>query len=103
MSKVISVDRLSEEINYLKNKVKELESRLDAPPPIQEEVIVENVVGLDLGNPKKTYIFILGFRAEASSSEKLYAVKTFREKLMSVKKCKANIIVALETEITVVE
>lgn len=93
-----NLKEIEKEIEEIKQKVNGV--RVTVP----EKAEVTKILGLDLTDPKKTYIFVLSFPEGIDKATMDLSVNKFREAIMeSSNSVKANIIVFANMNIDVVE
>lgn len=89
----------------IENEIKEIKQKLNGVKvTVPEKVEVTKILGLDLTNPKKTYIFVLSFPEGMDKATMTLSANKFREALVeSSNSVKANILVSANMDIDVVE
>lgn len=92
-------------LEEIEKEIKEMKQKLNGVKvTVPEKAEVTKILGLDLTNPKKTYIFVLSFPGGMDKATMDLSAKGFREALMeSSNSVKANIIVFANMDIDVVE
>ena len=93
-----NLKEIKEEIEEIKQKLNGV--KVTAP----EKAEVTKILGLDLTDPKKTYIFVLSFPEYMDKATMALSANEFREAVMeSSNSVKANILVSANMDIDVVE
>lgn len=93
-----NLEKIKKEIEEIKQKPNGVKVT------VPEKAEVTKILGLDLTNPKKTYIFVLSFPWTMDKATMALSANEFRETLMkSSNSVKANILVLANMDIDVVE
>lgn len=93
-----SFEEIEKEIGEIKQKLNGVKVT------VPEKAEVTKILGLDLTDPQKTYIFVLSFPGGIDKATMDLSVNKFREAIMeSSNSVKANIIVFANMDIDVVE
>ena len=89
----------------IEKKIEDIKQKVDGVKvTVPEKAEVTKILGLDLTDPKKTYIFVLSFPEGMDKVTMDLSADKFREALMkSSNSVKANIIVSANMAIDVVE
>lgn len=89
----------------IKKEVEEIKQKINGVKvTVPEKAEVTKILGLDLTDPKKTYIFVLSFPEEMDKATMALSANKFREAIVkSSNSVKANIIVSANIAIDVVE
>lgn len=88
----------------IKNEIKEIKQKVNGVKvTVPEKAKVTKILGLDLTDPKKTYIFVLSFPEGMDKATMALSANKFREAIMgSSNSVKANIVVSVNMDIDVV-
>ena len=89
----------------IKKEVEEINQKINGVKvTVPERAEVTKILGLDLTDPKKTYIFVLSFPEDMDKATMALSANKFREAVVkSSNSVKANIIVSANMDIDVVE
>lgn len=89
----------------IENEIKEIKQKLNGVKvTVPEKAEVTKILGLDLTDPKKTYIFVLSFPEGMDKATMTLSANKFREALVeSSNSVKANILISANMDIDVVE
>lgn len=92
-------------LEEIKKEIEEIEQKLNGVKvTVPEKAEVTKILGLDLTDPKKTYIFVLSFPEGTDKATMALSADKFRESLVeSSNSVKANILVSANIDIDVVE
>lgn len=92
-------------LEEIKKEIEEIEQKLNGVKvTVPEKAEVTKILGLDLTDPKKTYIFVLSFPEGMDKATMALSADKFREALVeSSNSVKANILVSANIDIDVVE
>lgn len=92
-------------LEEIKKEIEEIKQKLNGVKvTVPEKAEVTKILGLDLTDPKKTYIFVLSFPEGMDKSTMALSADKFRESLVeSSNSVKANILVSANMDIDVVE
>lgn len=92
-------------LKEIEKEIEEIKQKVDGVKvTVPEKTEVTKILGLDLTDPKKTYIFVLSFPVGIDKATMDLSVNKFREAIMeSSNSVKANIIVFANMNIDVVE
>lgn len=91
-------EEIKKEVDEIKQKVNGVKVT------VPEKAEVTKILGLDLTDPKKTYIFVLSFPEGMDKATMALSANKFREAVVkSSNSVKANIIVSVNVGIDVVE
>lgn len=92
-------------LEEIKKEIEEIEQKLNGVKvTVPEKAEVTKILGLDLTDPKKTYIFVLSFPEGMDKATMALSADKFREALVeSSNSVKANILVSANVDIDVVE
>lgn len=98
VSNMANFEEIKKEVDEIKQKVKGVKVT------VPERAEVTKILGLDLTDPKKTYIFVLSFPEDMDKATMALSANKFREAVVkSSNSVKANIIVSANVDIDVVE
>lgn len=91
-------------LEEIKKEIEEIKQKLNGVKvTVPEKVEVTKILGLDLTDPKKTYIFVLLFPEGMDKATMALSANQFREAIMgSSNSVKANIVVSVNMDIDVV-
>lgn len=94
-----------ENLKEIKEEIEEIKQKLNGVKvTVPEKAEVTKILGLDLTDPKKTYIFVLSFPGYMDKATMALSANEFREAIMgSSNSVKANILVSTNMDIDVVE
>lgn len=92
-------------LEEIKKEIEEIKQKLNGVKvTVPEKAEVTKILGLDLTDPKKTYIFVLSFPEGMDKATMALSADKFREALVeSSNSVKANILVSANMDIDVVE
>lgn len=92
-------------LKEIEKEVEEIKQKLNGVKvTVPEKAEVTKILGLDLTDPKKTYIFVLSFPEYMDKATMALSANEFREAMMeSSNSVKANILVSTNMDIDVVE
>lgn len=92
-------------LKEIEKEIEEIEQKVNGVRvTVPEKAEVTKILGLDLTDPQKTYIFVLSFPGGIDKATMDLSVNKFREAIMeSSNSVKANIIVFANMNIDVVE
>lgn len=92
-------------LEEIKKEIEEINQKLNGVKvTVPEKAEVTKILGLDLTDPKKTYIFVLSFPEGMDKATMALSADKFREALVeSSNSVKANILVSANMDIDVVE
>lgn len=92
-------------LKEIEKEVEEIKQKLNGVKvTVPEKAEVTKILGLDLTDPKKTYIFVLSFPGYMDKATMALSANGFREAIMeSSNSVKANILVSTNMDIDVVE
>lgn len=98
VSNMANFEEIKKEVDEIKQKVNGVKVT------VPERAEVTKILGLDLTDPKKTYIFVLSFPEDMDKATMALSANKFREAVVkSSNSVKANIIVSVNVGIDVVE
>lgn len=98
VSNMANFEEIKKEVDEIKQKVNGVKVI------VPEKAEVTKILGLDLTDPKKTYIFVLSFPEDMDKATMALSANKFREAIVkSSNSVKANIIVSANVAIDVVE
>lgn len=91
-------------LEEIKKEIEEIKQKLSGVKvTVPEKAEVTKILGLDLTDPKKTYIFVLSFPEGMDKATMALSANQFREAIMgSSNSVKANILVSANMDIDVV-